>query len=142
MNKIFVYGTLKSDKIQYELFGKVLNRFPAKLDNYSLFEAEDGWYFIKENKGKSIDGYVIELNDRDLVICDAFEDCPTMYQRRLIKVLVENKLVEAYVYLRVDNVGKYKEVTDFTKYSKLDEDEVIKTEIKNFKEIEHPEFYN
>ena len=142
MNKIFVYGTLKSSKIQKELFGKELNMYEAVLKEYALYESEDGWYSINKKIGSTIYGYVIELDDRCLEICDAFEYCPTMYQRKSTSVLVNDKPIEVYVYIRVDNVKNYKRVLDFKSYSKFDEEFVIDTEIKKFKEIEHPEFYN
>ncbi len=144
MNKIFVYRTLKSPKIQKELFGKELKMYEAALKDYSVYEAEDGWYFIDKKIGNVINGCVIELDDKCLEICDAFEYCPKMYQRRKITVLVNNEPIETYVYIRVDNdnIKNNKEVLDYRSFSKFDEKFVIDTEIKNFKEIEHPEFYN
>ena len=142
MNKIFVYGTLKSPKIQKELFGKELKMYEAVLKDYSVYEAEDGWYFIDKKDGNVLYGCVIELDDKCLEICDAFEYCPEMYQRRKISVLVNDKPIETYVYIRVDNIKNHKEVLNYKSFSKFDENFVIDTEIKNFKEIEHPEFYN
>ena len=141
MNRIFVYGTLKSEKVQRELFGKVLKKAPARLENYALFEAEDGWYFVREEKGKSVEGFIIEMDDDDLKICDAFEYYPEMYQKRPVEVVTGEKKVEAYIYVRVDDVGRYKEIKNFNAYSRLNEDEFINTEVKKFKEVEHPEFY-
>lgn len=141
MNNLFVYGSLKSKKVQLELFGKELNTKKAELLDYGLYEAEDGWYFIKEEKDKRVEGYILEMNDYDLEICDAFEFCPDMYQRKLIKSLCNEKIIDAFVYIRVDDVGKCKPVDNFDSYSKLSEDEFIATEIKTFKETEHPEFY-
>lgn len=141
MNYLFVYGSLKSEKIQIELFGKKLNTKEAKLIDYALYEAEDGFYFIKEEKGNKVKGCVLEIDDYDLKICDAFEACPDMYQRRKTKVYTNEELIDAYIYIRVDDVGKYKIVKNFNSYSKLTEEELINTEIKKFKENEHPEFY-
>ena len=141
MNRIFVYGTLKSNKIQKELFGKELKRYKAILEDYSLYEASDGWYFIRKKIGSNIHGYIIELDNRCLQICDAFEDCPNMYQRKEVSVMLEDKIIDAYVYYRVDEIGDYKEISEFDSFSKFNEDIVINTEIKKFKEIEHPEFY-
>ena len=141
MNKIFVYGTLKSTRIQKELFGKELKMYKAVLEDYSVYEAQDGYYFIKEKVGSNIVGYVIELDDKSLEICDAFEWCPVVYQRKSISVKVQNKEVSTDVYIRVDDINDYKEVLDFKTFSKFDEEFVINTEIKKFKEIEHPEFY-
>ncbi len=141
MNKIFVYGTLKSIRVQKELFGKELKMYKAVLEDYSVYEAQDGYYFIKEKVGSNIVGYVIELDDKSLEICDAFEWCPIVYQRKSISVKVQNKEVQTDVYIRVDDISDYKEVLDFKTFSKFDEEFVINTEIKKFKEIEHPEFY-
>ena len=140
-HKIFVYGTLKSDKIQKELFGKILKKHEAILKDYAIYEAEDGWFFIKKKMGKNIHGYVIELDDRDLEICDAFEDCPNMYQREKVFVIAKNKEIETYVYIRTDEIKSYKEVFEYESFSKYSEEFVINTEIKHFKQIEHPEFY-
>ena len=109
MNKIFVYGTLKSIRIQKELFGKELKMYKAVLEDYSVYEAQDGYYFIKEKVGSNIVGYVIELDDKSLEICDAFEWCPIVYQRKSISVKVQNKEVPTDVYIRVDDINDYKE---------------------------------
>lgn len=141
MNFLFVYGSLKSKEVQKELFGKELKSQKAELKNYALYEAEDGFYFIKESCKDVIKGYLLEINDFDLEICDAFEECPKMYQRKLINVSANGNEKEAYVYIRVDNVGKYKEVKNNNTYSGLDEEDFIKFEVIPFKEKEHPEFY-
>ena len=141
MNKIFVYGTLKSKKIQKELFGKEVKMYKATLRNYSIYEAIDGWYFIKEKEGNDIQGYIIELDDRCLEICDAFEYCPNMYQRKKISVILQHKEIETYVYIRVDDIKDYKEVLNYESYSKFSEEIVINEEINQFKTVEHPEFY-
>ena len=141
MNKVFVYGTLKSTKIQKELFGKELKMYEAILKDYSVYEASDGWYFIKEKVGTNINGYVIELDNKSLEICDAFEYCPIMYQRKSISVKAQEKQIQTDVYIRVDEIKDYKEVLDSKSFSKFNEEFVINTEIKKFKEIEHPEFY-
>ena len=142
MNKVFVYGTLKSSKIQKELFGKELKKEKAILKDYALYEASDGWFFIKKKIGSSIQGYIIELDDKSLKICDAFEFCPTMYERRKVPVSVDDIIINTYVYYRIDEIKDYKEIIDSTLISKFSEDYVINTEIKKFKEIEHPEFYS
>ncbi|MBQ3146042.1 MAG: gamma-glutamylcyclotransferase [Clostridia bacterium] len=141
MNHLFVYGTLKSKKVQIELFGKELKTKKAELLGYSLYEAEDGFYFIKEQKDKKVKGYVLEINDYDLKICDAFEMCPDMYQRKEVTAVLDGKTINTFVYIRVDDVGNYIPVENFDSYCKFDEDEFIATEIKEFKEKEHPEFY-
>lgn len=60
MNYLFVYGSLKSKKVQRELFGKELKTKKAELLDYALYEAEDGFYFIKKQKHKSVKGYILE----------------------------------------------------------------------------------
>ena len=67
--------------------------------------------------------------------------CPKMYQRNKIIVYSNKEPIEAFVYIRVDDVGRYKIVENFDTYSRLTEEEFINTEIKEFKEKEHPEFY-
>ncbi|MBQ2916964.1 MAG: gamma-glutamylcyclotransferase [Clostridia bacterium] len=141
MNYLFVYGSLKSKKVQKELFGRELKSYEAKLNNYGLYEAEDGFYFIKKEQNSIIEGKLLEMTELDLKISDAFEFCPQMYCRELINITVENEVREVYVYIRCDDVGKYKKVERYDTYSKLTEDEFIATEVKEFKEKEHPEFY-
>jgi len=141
MNYLFVYGSLKSKKVQRELFERELKSCKAELDNYGLYEAEDGFYFIKKEQNSIIHGELLEMSDLDLKICDAFEFCPQMYRRELINVKVKNQYKEVYVYIRCDDVGNYKKVERNDTFSKLDEDELIATEVKEFKEKEHPEFY-
>ena len=142
MNKVFVYGTLKSSKILKELFEKKIKKEKAILKDYALYEASDGWFFIKKKTGSFIQGYIIELDDESLKICDAFEYCPTMYERRKVPVSVGNEVKNTYVYYRIDEIKDYKEIFDSNLISKFSEEYVINTEIKNFKEIEHPEFYS
>lgn len=142
MNYLFVYGSLKSKKVQRELFGKELKTKKAELLDYALYEAEDGFYFIKKQKHKSVKGFILEIDDYDLKICNAFEMCPDMYERRQIEIFYNEEKINTFVYIRVDNVGKYKIVENFDSYSKLSEDELINTEIKEFREKEHPEFYS
>ena len=141
MNYLFVYGTLKSKKVQIELFGKELNSKQAEVFDCGLYEAEDGFYFIKDEKGKRVKGYILEIDDYDLKICDAYEMCPTMYQRKQIKAVTDNEDVLAFVYIRVDEVGESKFIENFDSYCGFNEDEFIATEIKHFKTDEHPEFY-
>lgn len=141
MNKLFVYGSLKSDKVQKELFGKVLKSYKAELVNYALYEAEDGFYFIRKAINERVKGYVLEIADYDLRICDAFELCPEMYIREKVECICEENNIEVFAYIRVDDVGNYKKVKNFDSYSRLSEDELIEKEIKMFKEKEHPEFY-
>lgn len=141
MNKIFVYGTLKSKKIQKELFGTEVKMEKAYLQDYALYEASDGWFFIKPQKGSVLQGFVIELDDRCLKICDAFEYCPDMYQRKKVPIKTEKEEMIVDIYNRVDIIQDDKEITDFNSFSKYSEEDVIATEIKKFKEEEHPELF-
>lgn len=138
---LFVYGSLKSKKVQKELFGRELKSYSAELRNYALYEAEDGFYFIKESSKNIIQGYLLEIDNFCLKICDAFEECPKMYQRKLVSVYSNGNKKEAYVYIRLDDVGEYKKVENYNTYSRLNEDDFIKFEVRPFKEKEHPEFY-
>ena len=49
--------------------------YEAILKDYSVYEAEDGWYFIDKKDGNVLYGCVIELDDKCLEIYDAFEYC-------------------------------------------------------------------
>ncbi len=140
LNYLFVYGSLKSKKVQKELFGKILKSEEAEIIDYALYEAEDGFYFIKEKEKSLVKGFILEISDYDLKICDAFEECPEMYIRQNKKIKINGKNLEAYVYIRKDNVGKYKIIENFDSYSKLTEKELIE-EVRIFKKFEHPEFY-
>ena len=47
---------------------------------------------------------------RSLEICDAFEYCPNMYQRKSIHVIVDNAEIETYdnvLYISISSVLHY-----------------------------------
>ena len=140
LNNLFAYGLLKSEKVQQALFGKNLKTKKCELPNHALYEAEDGFYFISAADNEIVHGRLLELSNFDLKICDAFECCPTMYQRIKVNVLIDNKEVDCFVYIRVDDVGKSVKIDNHDKTSRLNKVELI-AEIKKFKEVEHPEFY-
>ena len=126
MKSLFVYGLLKDKKVQQELLGKSLDSSKAKLKDFALYQAEDGYFFIKGTNGENVEGYLLEdLTQKDFEILDAFEVCPTMYQRKTAIAVCDGRETECYVYIRVDDVGKYKRIDDYSIMSGLNEDEMM-----------------
>ncbi|NMM47784.1 gamma-glutamylcyclotransferase family protein [Marinigracilibium pacificum] len=86
MNKLFTYGTLQNEKIQLELFHRVLTGKNDTLDGYELSTLsqvieEEGVQteisypviFKSTNPNSKIRGAVIELTDDELKVADDYE---------------------------------------------------------------------
>ena len=84
---LFSYGTLQKDKVQQELFGRLLNGTPDVLPGYttdtilirdqdvlSKSEQQYHWIAVKTNDERDIiAGMVFELTPEELTIADSYE---------------------------------------------------------------------
>ncbi|MBH1941277.1 gamma-glutamylcyclotransferase [Mobilitalea sibirica] len=131
MHSIFIYGTLKDREFQRYLFGKELEMVNATLDNYKIYSDLDGYYYIENSKGNSINGKIIEVTDKELEIIEAWEEVP-MYIRKECKVTIEggiHKIVDAY--FKRSTFGKIE--VDNQSTTRNNRDDIIK-EIELMKE--------
>lgn len=98
MERLFVYGSLKSNEIQKELLGRELIGLTDSLSNYhfSNIDIEGDQYLIAEPKdGELIDGIVYEVSTQELEGIDRYEG--REYKR--VKVRLDSNL-EAWIYVR------------------------------------------
>jgi gamma-glutamylcyclotransferase (GGCT)/AIG2-like uncharacterized protein YtfP len=104
---LFSYGTLQKDKVQVELFGRLLHGTKDILEGYQLasIEIKDESFLSKgeekfqltlipsTNKTDSIEGTVFEISEEELLLADKYE--PDNYKR--IKVALQSGK-EAWIY--------------------------------------------
>ena len=107
---LFSYGTLQNDKVQLELFGRLLNGSKDILKGYKLssIEIKDETFLLKgeqkyqmtairsQNDTDIIEGTVFEISEEELLAADKYE--PDNYQRTKVS-LQSGK--EAWIYAAV-----------------------------------------
>ena len=107
---LFSYGTLQKEKIQMELFGRLLHGTKDILEGYKLssIEIKDEAFLSKgENKHQrtlipsnskidKIEGTVFEISEEELLLADKYE--PDNYKR--IKVVFRSGK-QAWVYVAI-----------------------------------------
>ena len=108
---IFSYGTLQKEKVQLELFGRVLKGTSDILRGYrtATIEIKDKSFLskgeqdqqqtliISKNKNDKIEGTVYELTEEELLIADKYE--PDNYKR--VRVVLESGK-RAWVYMAIE----------------------------------------
>jgi len=104
---LFSYGTLQKEKIQVELFGRLLHGREDVLEGYKIssIEIEDEAFLSKgedtyqrtlipsNNKTDKIEGTVFEISEEELLLADKYE--PDNYKR--IKVMLRSGK-QAWIY--------------------------------------------
>lgn len=112
---IFSYGTLQKEKVQLELFGRVLTGSGDTLAGYkvSIIEIKDELFLskgeqkfqqtviISNDKNDSIKGMAFEITEEELQAADKYE--PDNYKRVKI-VLASGK--EAWIYVAMENTSE------------------------------------
>jgi gamma-glutamylcyclotransferase (GGCT)/AIG2-like uncharacterized protein YtfP len=103
---LFSYGTLQKDKVQLELFGRLLNGTKDILRGYKIasIEIKDESFLAKgedkfqltliPSKDDLIEGTVFELSSKELNLADKYE--PDNYKR--IKVTLQSGK-SAWIYV-------------------------------------------
>src|SRR5215211_2425273 len=108
---LFSYGTLQKEKVQTELFGRILQGSGDVLRGYraATIEIKDESFLSKgeqeyqliainsKDKNDSIKGTVFELTEEELFLADEYE--PDGYKR--VKIVLESGK-EAWVYVAVE----------------------------------------
>jgi gamma-glutamylcyclotransferase (GGCT)/AIG2-like uncharacterized protein YtfP len=105
---LFSYGTLQKEKVQLELFGRILQGSGDTLKNYKVatIEIKDESFLskgeqkyqqtavISNDKNDSIKGTVFEITEEELFLADKYE--PDGYKR--IRVILESGK-DAWIYV-------------------------------------------
>ena len=103
---LFSYGTLQKEKVQLELFGRLLNGTKDILGGYRLspVEIKDETFLAKgedkcqltliPSKDDAVEGMVFEVSQEELLLADRYE--PENYKR--IKVALRSGK-EAWIYV-------------------------------------------
>ena len=108
---LFSYGTLQKEKVQVELFGRILQGSGDMLRGYkaAAIEIRDESFLskgeqknqqtaiISKDKNDSIKGTVFEITEEELFAADKYE--PDGYKR--IKVVLESGK-EAWIYVAAE----------------------------------------
>lgn len=112
--RLFTYGTLQSETVQSETFGRKLDGWPDALPGYRLVmiritdedfvstsgSAEHRNLQFTGNASDSVEGTVVTITTSELVQADAYE--PDDYQRVLVQL---RSGTMAWVYLNQAQVG-------------------------------------
>jgi gamma-glutamylcyclotransferase (GGCT)/AIG2-like uncharacterized protein YtfP len=107
---LFSYGTLQKEKVQIELFGRILQGSGDTLIGYkvSTIEIKDESFLLKgeqkyqltaviSNDNDNIKGTVFEITEEELRLADKYE--PVNYKR--VKVVLESGK-EAWIYIAAE----------------------------------------
>ena len=129
MNKLFVYGTLKSEMVQEKLLGHVLESYDAELQGYSINIAEE-YYNLVPNEGGCVKGLVLLVSETDLLYIDQWEEVPFYLKKELV-VKSQYGDERVYAYIKKDDEKSVKLVNDIETVSnnvnlERDIDEFIK----------------
>jgi gamma-glutamylcyclotransferase (GGCT)/AIG2-like uncharacterized protein YtfP len=96
----FSYGTLLDPEYQRELFGRAVPTEPATLDGWRAVFTESGYLTIVPDAGGSVRGALVTVDERELAICDAWEDVP-LYARVDVRVRGHDGTpVDTWAYVR------------------------------------------
>lgn len=96
MERLFVYGTLRTPSIQWAITGREIPGTPDTLDGYHRDEIRLGLHtypIARLRPGAQIEGLVLEVTPEELTLFDRYE---TDAYRRVRVTLVSG--VEAWVY--------------------------------------------
>jgi len=98
-NNLFVYGTLMDDTLREVLFGEFTFAVPATLCDYKIIRNLKYPYII-QSIGDSVTGCLLDLTDTQLKISDYYENVPELYIREKVEIVVSNKIIDSWVYVR------------------------------------------
>jgi len=98
---LFAYGTLLNKKICQDLFGEqptVLAK--ARLHGWQKITREKYPYLVPQ-KNSSVEGVILRLTNKQLIIADKWEEVPEVYYRTpIIAEKQDQSQVKAWVYLK------------------------------------------
>jgi gamma-glutamylcyclotransferase (GGCT)/AIG2-like uncharacterized protein YtfP len=101
----FSYGTLLDPEYQRELFGRAVPTTPATLPGWRAVFTESGYLTIVPDPSGSARGALVEVDARELAICDAWEEVP-LYARVDVRVRRDDGAdVDSWAYVRAVESG-------------------------------------
>ncbi len=102
----FSYGTLLDPEYQRELFDRVLPTFPATLHDWTAVFTESGYLTMMPERGAVVHGALVTVEERELTVCDAWEDVP-LYVRVDVRVVDDEGVeVATWAYVRTVTSGE------------------------------------
>jgi len=94
----FAYGSnmdieqMKERKIEFESYKKgVLDGYRLKFNKISSRSSIEGYANIVKDQKSSVEGICYKINNKDLSKLDKCEGVPNHYERKKIKIKIENK---------------------------------------------------
>jgi gamma-glutamylcyclotransferase (GGCT)/AIG2-like uncharacterized protein YtfP len=102
----FSYGTLLDPEYQRELFGRAVPTTPATLPGWRAVFTESGYLTIVPDPSGAARGALVDVDARELAICDAWEDVP-LYARVDVRVRRDDgATVDTWAYVRAVDGGE------------------------------------
>jgi len=96
----FSYGTLLDPEYQRELFGRSVPTAPATLPDWQAVFTPTGYLTIVPRAGAEVRGALVTVDERELAICDAWEEVP-LYERIDVRALdAHGDPVGTWAYVR------------------------------------------
>jgi gamma-glutamylcyclotransferase (GGCT)/AIG2-like uncharacterized protein YtfP len=101
----FSYGTLLDPEYQRELFDRVVPTQPATLHGWRAVFTPSGYLTIVPDPAGSVAGALVDVDERELALCDAWEDVP-LYERVGVEAVdAHGTAVATWAYVRAVDGG-------------------------------------
>ena len=110
-SSLFVYGALGDQEIQRALTGRSFTSIAAFLKDWSMYQDEYNYYFLKPTANYQVKGHILTVNQSELDIFDQWESYPTYAREMCMVYSNDSKSHRVWVYTRRDAHGK--QVVDF-----------------------------
>lgn len=109
IDKLFVYGTLRSAYNRKLVAGQDFETETAVLYNYRRIHPRNGYPFAVHWRGSKIEGQILYgITPTVLQKIDEYEDEGTLYRRKVVRVQLgnSNRFAKAYVYVGIPEAIK------------------------------------
>jgi gamma-glutamylcyclotransferase (GGCT)/AIG2-like uncharacterized protein YtfP len=116
--KLFVYGTLKKGGVNHYSYlqkvrnGKSLSRKEAtflqhyKLKHHALVDFGHGFPYMIPAKNHCVYGEIYEVDEKTIKRIDVLEGVPSLYERKLANVKINNEMELAGMYYYLSNMTR------------------------------------
>jgi len=108
--RFFSYGTLLDPEYQRELFGRSVPTEPATCHGWQAVFTPSGYLTIVPQPDAVVVGALVTVDERELAICDAWEEVP-LYERVALSVTRRDGSAVATWAFRVETRGALKDTT-------------------------------
>jgi gamma-glutamylcyclotransferase (GGCT)/AIG2-like uncharacterized protein YtfP len=105
--RIFAYGTLLDEKVQWRVFGRVIELIPARLPGWGLVlgAVRGGFRGIVPAPGGETAGALLKIDSRELALADRYEDAPQFYRRLRVTARTGRHRVRTWVYVPAGGIS-------------------------------------